>query len=225
MGKVDEAVRVRVTWTPEDHWALAHFSLLKTPLYGRTRRLAHLATAVVFAGSLGPAAAAALLAPLGLSPWSAGNAGFLVMLLMGLAGWVIAPVFYKAYVRWRVMGSVKNLPGALGEQRIVLTPEGIHRENQAGEETTRWSVITDVVEDIRHVYLFAGPGAAYVFPKRDVNEEQQAAIKAMGTSCSTGRPSVLAARPMPALERVAYILGGTIVAGAAVAALLLLLLT
>jgi hypothetical protein len=225
VDEVPGPVSVRVTWTPEDHWALTQFSVLKTPLFRRVRTLAHVATAVVFAGSLGPLIGGILLAPLRLSVWRAGNAQFLVMLLFGAIGWGIAPFFYMHYARWRVAGGLKNVPGVLGEQRIAISAEGIHRENVAGEETTRWSVITDVAEDADHLYLYAGPAAAYIFPRRDLSNGQQRAVASLARTHSTGHPSVFTAAPIPRLERAAYILGATVVGGAGLAAVLLLLLT
>lgn len=218
-------VNVRVSWTPADHWALTRFSILKTPLFGTVRRLAHLSTAVVFAGLLGPVIAVVSLVPLGLSVWRAGNVGFLVMVGCGVLGWLTAPVFYMRYVRWRLTSSLKDLPGVLGEQRIDLSSEGIHRQNPFGEERTYWSVITDSLDDADHLFLFAGPGAAYIFPKRDLSEGEQRAVKALSTKYASGLPSILTVRPMPFLEKAAYIAGGLIAGLATVAALLLVLFT
>jgi len=72
-------------------------------------------------------------------------------------------VFYRRRQGFTV---VNEAAVASDRHRLAIGPEGVRHACRTGEALTRWLAVAKVGVTTEHVFLFIGPGNAYVVPRR-----------------------------------------------------------
>lgn len=85
----------------------------------------------------------------------------------GVVGWIALPVIHRRHVTRTLRRlAVGDGLGPSGDVRLTVDDDGLH-ETLAGTSTTiTWGGVERLEETDHHAFVFAGPHAAVVVPKR-----------------------------------------------------------
>lgn len=181
------AVQLEYTLATEDHVAFnAHAALTSRPL--RTQ-----ATRTRAGGAVLVAALLVLLTGVLRQDWVGGAA----------AGVVAAVVWWFAFPRlngWVLGRTLRRLAahdglGSVGTVRLTIDDAGLREELAGTTSSVGWERVDRIEETDEHAFVFVGPLAALILPKRDAQAAR--ALDAIRSRAAGAGALACASRPAP----------------------------
>ncbi len=86
-------------------------------------------------------------------------------------------LFQRRYMRRSILEQLKEEKpdrGQLGVHKIILNETGLIERTVVGESRTSWTGIHRVEQDEKYIYIYIGPHAAHIIPKRAFSNLQEA---------------------------------------------------
>lgn len=107
-------------------------------------------------------------------------------LIGGTAYWFLAPLIIRASVRANVNRMTRaDALGPVGPTRLWLDGHGVHQHVAGLGTSAQWSAISQVAETDTHGFVYIGPTAAFIVPKR-TNPAGASAFLATVRACRPG---------------------------------------
>jgi hypothetical protein len=157
---------IRLEVEDSDVWAVNRWLILNRPENQGTLRALRLFLALLAFGPLGCTIGGVLNAKYSPDP----SATLLMIapfaLGLGALGWRLAATYYLARVRPTFMANKTILLRMGGEREITVSAEGARDVARGRDTLIRWSSVTRVVDDVKHVYILASDRDPIVIPKR-----------------------------------------------------------
>lgn len=111
-----------------------------------------------------------------------GNSGDIPMwywfTIFGIAA-VCWALFYPKWVQRETIKRINKMldegenKGLSGFQKLSLTEEGIHTENEFKEATAKWNSVEDIVLTDEYILIYIGALMAHVVPLRAFNDDDE----------------------------------------------------
>jgi hypothetical protein len=96
------------------------------------------------------------------------------LIVMGIAWILFLPAWYRSSVRRSVHKTATEglCRGSVGPHELCTTENGITITNRVMRSDVSWGGVEGVVEEPDYLYIYLGPNAAQVIPKRALTSEQ-----------------------------------------------------
>jgi hypothetical protein len=96
------------------------------------------------------------------------------LIVMGIVWILFLPVWYRGSVRRSMHKSATEglCRGSVGPHELSTTENGITVTNPVMRSDVTWAGVEGVVEEPDYLYIYLGPNAAQILPKRALTSEQ-----------------------------------------------------
>jgi anti-sigma factor RsiW len=90
--------------------------------------------------------------------------------------WIIV---VEIFPRWNVRRQFTNQPGAHGPRKLMLDASGAHWRWNGGSSDVEWRNYIRSTEGANQIQLYTSPSCFNILPKRAVNQDQLAELRAL----------------------------------------------
>jgi hypothetical protein len=100
-------------------------------------------------------------------------AAFSLMLTLSVLWVLLYPRYFFNYAARKAKKDLKKNAHILGDYEYVLSKDFFTGKTEFGKEMFKWTDVLSFEEDPTSFYLFKSPVAAYIIPKKDLEDTQK----------------------------------------------------